>query len=365
MNFEYSSDEVLLKKTVREMFKKEFPLTKVRSFMEGEANNSIDPDLINLISEQGLLGTISWDDKNHKMDGVIYSVLISYETGRAVLPFPLIENQVASYLLNRYGKESIVDELSEGKKTITIAWETNEINVEELNGHFILNGSFLYVPFAAQADLAIIKCELNSGESVLSIINLRDNEVTISKKDSFDETYPLYDITVTNYEITPTDLIGEVGNGENEFEKMRQLGCLLLSAEMLGGAEELLKVTVNYANERTQFGQPISKFQALKHLAAEMYVLLDSGKSALDYATWCVESNNTEELEKVISLLKSYSSETSNKISGIAIQIHGGMGYTWESDVHLYFKRARRSSVMLGDSYYHREKIANYILGKG
>lgn len=362
LNFEYSSDEILLQKTVREMLKNEFPLTKVRDFIDGKATNN--SELISLLGKQGLLGTISWDEQEEKIDGVIYSVLIAYEAGRGLVPFPLVENNVASYLVSRFGNEKLTSQISSGEKIITIAWESIGCNVDRIEDRYVVNGTYTYVPFAEQSDYGLIQFTTPTGDEALAIIYLQSSQVSTRKRNSFDDTYPLYDVTLNNYEISESDLVCEIGLGGNLFNEAKQLACLLLAAEMLGGAEELLKVSVNYANERKQFDQPISKFQAIKHMASEMHLLIESSKTALDYATWALDSNHIEEFETVSSILKSYVSDISNKVSGNAIQIHGGMGYTWESDVHLYFKRIRRCSVMFGDPYFHREKIANYILGK-
>ncbi|MBM4763316.1 acyl-CoA dehydrogenase [Bacillus sp. B15-48] len=357
MNFDYSDDEKLLQDTVNKLFKSKFPITEVRKFVEGE---KIPSTLIKLLANQGLLGTTTWDRRKNKMEGVIYSVIIAYEAGRALLPFPLLENHVASFILNKYQKGIIADSLISGEEVATVAWEKSSIKMKRDADCFIVTGEFTGVPFANDCDYMLARVSLDSNQECIAIFNINSPNISKVKRDSMDQTYPLYNVQLNGYRLTRNQLIGSENDGSEIYEEMKMFARLLLCAEMVGGSEEILGITVNYANERKQFGQAISKFQAIKHLAAEMYLLLESSKSTLDYATWAVDTNN-EERERVIPLLKSYVSDASNKITGTSIQIHGGIGFTWESDVHLYFKRSRRSAILLGDSYYHNEQIAKYM----
>lgn len=358
MNFEYSEEEKMLRKTVKELFKDKYPIFKVREFMNG---GRIDGDLKNLLATQGLLGLNSNKDEEEN-NNIIHSVLISYEAGRALLPFPLIENHVSSYVLNKYHQKMLFNELETGEKMMTIAWEADDHFAKQKDDLFIANGYYSYVPFAIDSDFMLVKINISNEQESIVLVDLNNENVSISKRESMDETYPLFTVVLRNYRFSENDIISKTGNGELIFNEMKRIASLLICAEMIGGCEEILAKTVTYANERKQFGQPISKFQAIKHMAAEMYLLLESGKAALDYATWAMASNNEEESRKVIPLLKSYVSEASNELIGTAIQVHGGIGFTWESDVHLFYKRARRSSVMLGDSYSHNEYLMKHIL---
>lgn len=357
MNFEYSEDEKILQSSVKKLFKNKFSLNEVRNFL---STGNIPASLKLLLADQGLLGTTTWNKQRNMKEGVIYSVLIAYEAGRALIPFPLIENHVSSYILNKFNKSSIVEKLVSGEELITVAWESRGNNAKKNFDTYTVNGEFSYISFADDSNYMLTNITIEGQKESVVLIDLKSPNVSMIKRKSMDETYPLYNVTLKNYEVTTTNLIGEVGTGTAIFDEMKAFARLLLCSEMVGSCEEVLEKTVNYANERKQFEQVISKFQAIKHMASDMKLLLESSKSALDYATWVVDSNS-DETEKVIPLLKSYVSEASNEIAGKSIQIHGGIGYTWESDVHLYFKRARRSSVMLGDAYYHREQIAKYI----
>ena len=132
------------------------------------------------------------------------------------------------------------------------------------------------------------------------------------------------------------------------------------SNEMMGGAQKVLEMSVEYAKVRVQFGRPIGSFQAIKHKCADMLLEVESGKSAAYYASWAAAEDN-EELPVVAALSKAYCSEAYFHATAENIQIHGGIGFTWEHPAHLYFKRAKSSEIYLGDPTYHRELLAQRI----
>ncbi|OLO39238.1 hypothetical protein BTR23_09320 [Alkalihalophilus pseudofirmus] len=360
MNFDYSEDEKMLQKSVRNMLQDKHPIEKVREYM---GNGKISETLTNLLASQGLLGPVSWNEKTKSIEGITYAVLTSFEVGRSVLPFPLMESYVSAYVLEKYKFESIYNEVTSGTKICTIAWEGKTMNVTSKEDALLVTGEFTYVPFAKDANYMLAKVNINSEEKVL-VVNLNNENIEVRKRDSMDETYPLYNVRVKNYQFSQQDVLTTGENSTSIFDEMKMIARLLISAEMVGASEEILERTVEYTNQREQFGQSISKFQAIKHMAADMYLLLDSSKAILDYTTAVIDSNADGDLMKVTSMLKAYVSDASNEIIGTAIQVHGGIAYTWESDVHLYYKRARRSSVMLGDSYYHREKVFQSMLNQ-
>jgi len=148
-------------------------------------------------------------------------------------------------------------------------------------------------------------------------------------------------------------------SGESLLRALEE-STALLCAEMAGGMEKVLETAVDYANERYQFGRPIGSFQAIKHKCADMLLEVESAKSAAYYGLWCASEMN-DELPSVASLAKAYCSEAYFHATAENIQIHGGIGFTWEHPAHLYFKRAKSSELMFGDPTYHREQLAQRI----
>jgi len=174
---------------------------------------------------------------------------------------------------------------------------------------------------------------------------------------TMDQTRKQAKLTFDN---TPAKLIGTEGEGWTVLAKTLDLAAVALAAEQVGGAQKVLEMAVQYAKDRVQFGRPIGSFQAIKHKCADMLLEVESAKSAAYYAGWAA-AEDSEELPVVASLAKAYCSDAYFHAAAENIQIHGGIGFTWEHDAHLYFKRAKSSELMLGDPTYHRELLAQRI----
>ena len=154
--------------------------------------------------------------------------------------------------------------------------------------------------------------------------------------------------------------LGSTVDGFAAFSKTLDQAAVALSNEMMGGAQKVLEMSVEYAKVRVQFGRPIGSFQAIKHKCADMLLEVESGKSAAYYASWAAAEDN-DELPVVAALSKAYCSEAYFHAAAENIQIHGGIGFTWEHPAHLYFKRAKSSELLFGDPTYHRELLAQRI----
>ena len=155
-------------------------------------------------------------------------------------------------------------------------------------------------------------------------------------------------------------LVGPAGGGWPILSGAIDGALIALAAEQLGGAQRCLDMTVAYAKERHQFGRPIGSFQAIKHKCADMMVLVESARSAVYYAA-AAQAEGDRDLPTLASLAKAYCSDAYFRCAAESIQIHGGVGFTWEYDVHLYFKRAKSSETLLGDATFHRERIAGRV----
>jgi alkylation response protein AidB-like acyl-CoA dehydrogenase len=158
----------------------------------------------------------------------------------------------------------------------------------------------------------------------------------------------------------PATLLGEEGKGWQVLDRVLDLAAVGLAAEQVGGAQKVLDMSVEYAKNRVQFGRPIGSFQAIKHKCADMLLEVESAKSAAYYAAWCAAELN-DELPEVACLAKAYCSEAYFHSAAENIQIHGGIGFTWEHPAHLYFKRAKSSELLFGDPTYHRELLAQRL----
>jgi alkylation response protein AidB-like acyl-CoA dehydrogenase len=368
MFFGFTEEEKMIQRSVRDMLRKHCTTEHVRKFME---QPRVSREMQGLIAQQGLLGILNPNVIEEGVGkGVLYAVLIAQEAGRALLPFPLLENMVGLYALKtckRHGE--LIHTVESGQKLLSIAWGKADARAYREGDQYVLSGILKEIPFAEDVDAIIASVPVAGmgntlqDEETIVIIDTRDPAVTVRNRSSMDQTYPLYEISLSRYNLTTNAVVQGLGMGVGHklMEKMKQLGALLISAEMVGGAERALYETVEYTKQRKQFGTEIARFQALKHMAADMLLLVESAKAAVEYAGWAVD-NDSEDADLSVSIAKSYASEAAIQVTGDAIQMHGGIGFTWENDMHLFFKRARRSASVLGDVYAHREKIARYTL---
>lgn len=362
MYFGFSEEEKMLKKSVHDLLKKHVPIETVRKFIE-EPN--VSRSLQNLIGQQGIMGMVSRE--GDKYEGILLAVAAFEEAGKTLLPFPLIEGVLGTYVLSRdESKEDLYGEVLEGKQLLTIAWHENgAAKMYEQGDGYAAFGSFHGVPFADDADkiMAFFQAQgtgmTPSEEATLVILDRHHPAVNVQPLKAMDLTMPVYRVEVANYPVTAADIVLQPGDGQALRQEMQQLGALFASAELLGLSDAVLYKTVEYTKVRKQFGQEIGKFQALKHMAADMYVMLESSRVAIIYGGWAMEEGTEPES---VSIAKAYASEAAQEITGMAIQMHGGIGYTWESDLHLFFKRARRLSGAFGDIFSHRERVLQAVL---
>ena len=177
---------------------------------------------------------------------------------------------------------------------------------------------------------------------------------------TMDQTRKQAEIAFHDVRVPAAALLGGDGEGWPILCRTLDLAAVALAAEQLGGAQRCLDMSVDYAKQRVQFGRPIGSFQAIKHKCADMLLRVESARSASYYAGWAAGVNEPE-LPALASLAKAYCSDTYFHCAAEAIQIHGGVGFSWEHDVHLYFKRAKSSETLLGDATYHRELVAQRI----
>jgi alkylation response protein AidB-like acyl-CoA dehydrogenase len=176
----------------------------------------------------------------------------------------------------------------------------------------------------------------------------------ISPMKGMDLTRKIYSVEFKN---TPAELLGNTKGLSSALD----VATAAVSAELVGGMQRALELAVGYAKTRKQFGKPIGIFQAVQHLCADMYLETESSRSATYYAAWALEEN-AQDAAASVSVAKMYASDASRTVGNRGVQVHGGMGFTWENDIHLYYRRAKASETMLGDATFHRERIARLVI---
>jgi len=225
-----------------------------------------------------------------------------------------------------------------------------------------ISGTKSYVVDGHVADHLLIVARTGEQTSELSvfIVDADATGLQATKVESMDQTRSLAQVVLEAVEVEGAALVGPAGEAWPAIETVLDIAAVALAAEQVGGAQTCLDMAVEYAKVRIQFGRPIGSFQAIKHKCADMLVQVESAKSAAYYAGWATAERN-EEFAIVAPLAKSYCSEAYFMCAAENIQIHGGIGFTWEHDAHLYFKRAKSSELMFGDPTYHRSRLADRI----
>jgi len=177
---------------------------------------------------------------------------------------------------------------------------------------------------------------------------------------TMDQTRRLYEVKFNQVHVPEDCVLGSLDDVSAAFQNVLCKAMIGRCAEMVGGAQKMLDMCVDYAKQRLQFGRPIGSFQAIQHKCADMLLLIESARSAV-YAAACAASENSPDTALLASVAKAYTNDACRFVAGETIQVHGGMGFTWEHDAHLYFKRAKADEFSFGDSTYHRARVAELI----
>ncbi len=260
---------------------------------------------------------------------------------------------------------------SAGQRSGQWGAETIEATAKRDGDNFVLNGTIRYVMDGATSQILVLaaRAEGTSGEEGVSLFVLPADTAGVEATwlPTMDQTRKQGEVVLTNASVPASALMGEEGQAWPQLAKIIDLATVASAAEQMGGSQQLLDLTVEYTKERVQFGRPIAGFQAIKHKAADMMTSVEVARSGVYYAA-CVAQEALEggemesELPEAASIAKSYCSDTYFKNAGNSIQMHGGVGFTWEYDPHLYFKRAKSSEHFLGNGAYHRERLAVLLL---
>jgi alkylation response protein AidB-like acyl-CoA dehydrogenase len=227
------------------------------------------------------------------------------------------------------------------------SWDLADVQVKSSGSK--LSGEKLFVTDAAVADFILVVAQ-----DGVHAVDAKASGLTITPMDGMDLTRKIYAVKFQN---SPAEKIGDLALLPNAFD----VATAALVGEMVGGMQRTLDLTVEYAKMRKQFGKPIGMFQAVQHQCADMYLETESSRSASYYAAWTLEEN-TPEASTAVSIAKAYASDAARAVGNRGIQVHGGMGFTWENDVHLFYRRAKASETAFGDSTFHRERIARQAI---
>ena len=374
MNFAFSDEQEELRRTIRRFCEERSPSTEVRRLME--TPEGFDEVVWKQMAEElALQGIHVPEEYGGQGFSFVELGIVLEEFGRALFPTPYFSSVVlaANALLNagsEEDKKELLPGIAGGDRIATLAlaepsgkWEADSIETTAaLDGDaYTLTGTKSYVTDGATASLLLVAARLagTSGEEGIGLFAVESDADGLSRTplDTIDRTRKQATLELQNVRARS---VGDVGDAWPALAKTLDQVAVCLSAEMVGGADHCLEMAVQYAKERVQFGRPIGQFQAVKHRCANMLLQVESARTASYYALWTAAGDD-EELALVAPLAKAFCSEAYFTCASDNIQVHGGIGFTWEHDAHLYFRRAKSSELLFGDAAYHRTRLADRL----
>jgi alkylation response protein AidB-like acyl-CoA dehydrogenase len=379
VDFGFSAEQDLLRQTARSFLEKECPSTFVRRMMDEPAGTT--DEFWQKLAELGWLGLVYPERFGGVGLGFVDLTVVLEEMGRVVMPGPFFSTVLLGGLaILEAGSEAQqaawLPKIAAGETRATLAlaeesgrWDAGgiELVAKASKGGFVLTGTKLFVPDAHDADLFVVAVRTgkptkeNPGAGVsLFLVDADTKGVATTLLPTMDQTRKLGEVTFTRVELGADALLGAADQGWAPLARVLDRATVGLCAEMCGGAQRVLEMCTEYAKIRTAFGKPIGAYQAVKHKCADMLVHVENAKSITYYAAWAMDEG-VDEAPLAAAMAKAYVSDAYRKAAGDGIQLHGGIGFTWEHDLHLYFKRAKGSEVTFGDATYHRERVAQLI----
>jgi len=370
LNFGFTEEQELLRAEVRKFLDQNCPLDEVRKL--SETPEGFSRHLWERMGELGWIG-LALPEAYGGIDlGWIDLTVVLEETGRNLFPSPLVSTLLAAQAIERAGsdaqRERWLPGLADGSRIGTFAHleagdsqNPQDIALEGVaeGDAVLLRGEKLFVPDLAVADLVVVAFRSGAEPDALSLAVLEKGSDGLDALplQSMDETKRQGRLVLDGVRVEKDALLGAAGTAAPLIAHLLDCGAVAVTAEAIGAAEGALALTVGYAKQRVQFERPIGQYQGVKHPLAEIYVDIESFKSLVYYAAWTLD-HSPEEAPRSVSRAKAYASEAFPRIGIDCIQLHGGIGYTWEYDAQLYLKRAKWMRPAFGDADHHNDRIA-------
>jgi alkylation response protein AidB-like acyl-CoA dehydrogenase len=377
MDFGFSAEQDLLRATARKFLENECPSAFVRARMAEPAG--FTDDFWAKLAEQGWLGLVYPEEYGGSGLGFVDLTVLMEEMGRAVMPGPFFSTALLGGLTileagSPEQKKEWLTRIAAGEAKAALAWtEPNgrwdaggvTVRAKKTGAEWSLSGTKLFVLDAHVADVIVVVARTADAAEAergigLFLVPKGAPGLDVALLPTMDQTRKLCEVTLADVRVPATAVLGAPEGGWTPLARVIQRATVALCAEMCGGAQKVLEMTTEYAKIRIAFGRPIGSYQGVKHKAADMLVEVENAKSLTYYAAWAVDEDAPVSA-LAASMAKAYCSDAYRTVAADGIQLHGGIGFTWEHDLHLYFKRAKSSEATFGDATYHRERVAQLI----
>jgi alkylation response protein AidB-like acyl-CoA dehydrogenase len=377
MNFGFSDEQEMLRESARKFLESECPTPSVRRMIEDPAGHS--DELWRKLAEMGWLGLLI-PQKLGGMGGTFLdATVILEEMGKALFPGPFLPSVLFGAVAITAGgstaqKKELLPRVADGSAILTVACEEDpgrddgdiRLEAKRSRAEFVLQGEKRFVFEASAADWIIVAARTARAKSdprrgiTLFLVEGGAPGVSIEPLATVDKTRRQANVSFDGVSVPAKRMLGRLGEGWPILARSVEVATTAIAVETVGVAQRALELAVQYARERTQFGRPIGSFQAVKHKCVDMMVAVENARSLAYYAAWAVAERHRERA-KAVAMAKAYASEMGRSVTADAIQIHGGIGFTWEHDLHLYYRRALANEAMFGAAPLHREAVARQL----
>jgi alkylation response protein AidB-like acyl-CoA dehydrogenase len=374
MNFGFSDEQEMLRQTAARFLAAECPITFVRRMMAHETAH--DRGLWAKLVELGWPGLMIPAEHGGQEGSFLDLVVVLEETGRALLPGPFLSTALGAVALLAGGasvrRAAWLPRLARGELCVSLALAESEgrfdaegitLAARPVDGRLELVGEKHFVADAQVADLLIVAARTgDAGEHgvTLCLVETRAPGVGVVPLRTVDMTRRVCRVTFDRVRVTPDHVLGAAGDGWPILRRTLDHALAGLAVEMVGTAQQALDLTLGYVKQRVQFGRTIGSFQAVKHKCVDMMVAIENARSLAYYAAWAV-SEDAPETRQAVAMAKAYCSEMVKQVTSEAIQLHGGIGFTWEHDIHLYHRRGLAQEAAFGSAPVHREAVARTL----
>ena len=365
MNFDFTPDQYLLRDSVRRFLADQWGARKLRA-----AAGQWDPALWQGLCGLGLQTLLVPETEEGAGLGLVDVALILEEFGRALVPGPMADTLLASDVVARFGtpaqRASLLPEIASGACRVAFAHAeagaghtAQEVALAAVNsaGEWRLQGRKILVPAAQAATRLLVSAKPPGGAPALFLCDAAGDRISIGRHQAIDPDSLLCQVHFDAATAQPIGAQPDAG----ALGRMLETSALAAATQMVGIAAAALDIAVAYAKHRTQFDRPIGSFQAIKHKCADMLVALECARSSVYYASWAAAEDDPE-LPLAVSMAKAACGDACRLVCNDALQIHGGVGFTWEYDIHLYLKRGKLLEYAFGDASFHRERVASIVL---
>jgi alkylation response protein AidB-like acyl-CoA dehydrogenase len=367
MYFDLTDEQQAIKSTAHDFLAARFKSERIRELAASE--DCFDADGWREIAELGWTGLALPEEWGGQGLGIVELAVLFEELGYALAPVPLLSNTLVGLALSLCGSDDQRDRylrpLATGERRGTPAlWDADspgtigEFTMEaRADGDgVVLSGVKTLVPDAAGADFFLVA----TADGRRHLVERDAPGLTVTAEESIDLTRRLSSVRFEGVRVAAEDTLP--AGGEDYFAVFHRV-CVAIAAESTGVAQRTLEMAVAYAKDRQQFGRPIGAYQAVSHRCAQMLLETENSRSAVYGAAWAADAE-PESLPLAASMAKAYASDAGWRVPNASIQVHGGIGFTWEHDLHFFLKRGRANAALLGDAKWHRERVADAVLSR-